>query len=130
MTWRQVELDGAIPRIGHSITCVGSYLFMVGGHDGQGFSNDIWLFNLVSLQWEERSVYGQKPPPLAYHSTVMSDLRLLLCVPSPSTSVRVLTWSQRIGGYDEKSTYEHVYSLDLGASAYYPQVTDFTTPFE
>lgn len=50
-----------IPRLSHTCTPVGSYLFVIGGHDGVHFSNQVLLFNLVSLSWELRTPSGLPP---------------------------------------------------------------------
>ena len=44
--WTQVELDRIVPRLAHSATQVGSYVFVIGGHDGSRYSNDVLLLNL------------------------------------------------------------------------------------
>lgn len=44
--WSQVDVDRAIPRLAHTATQVGSYIFVIGGHDGNRYSNDILLLNL------------------------------------------------------------------------------------
>jgi hypothetical protein len=45
-TWYAVELDRSIPRLSHTSTRVGSYLFIMGGHDGKQYSSEILLLNL------------------------------------------------------------------------------------
>lgn len=44
--WSQIELDRKIPRLAHTSTQVGSYVFVIGGHDGRRYSQDVLLFNL------------------------------------------------------------------------------------
>lgn len=44
--WSHIDLDRTIPRLAHSATQVGSYVFVIGGHDGSRYSNDILLLNL------------------------------------------------------------------------------------
>jgi hypothetical protein len=41
-----MELDRSIPRLSHTSTRVGSYLFVMGGHDGKQYSSDVLLLNL------------------------------------------------------------------------------------
>ncbi|SCZ99508.1 BZ3500_MvSof-1268-A1-R1_Chr3-1g06047 [Microbotryum saponariae] len=98
----------AFPRLSHSATLLGSYLVIFGGHDGIDFSNELLFFNLVSLQWEPRSAHGHAPSPRGYHTCVLHDSRLLC-----------------IGGFDGKQVFDECYSLDLGALAFLPQVTQF-----
>jgi hypothetical protein len=44
--WSQIDLDRKIPRLAHTATQVGSYVFVIGGHDGRRYSQDVLLFNL------------------------------------------------------------------------------------
>ena len=44
--WSQIKLDCAITRQAHSATQVGSYLFVIAGHDGKRYSNEVSLLNL------------------------------------------------------------------------------------
>lgn len=46
LRWDQVRLETAHRRLSHSVTQVGSYLFIIGGHDGNSYSSDILFFNL------------------------------------------------------------------------------------
>lgn len=36
-------------RLSHTSTQVGSYLFVLGGHNGQAYAQDVLLFNLGEL---------------------------------------------------------------------------------
>ncbi|KAI5479159.1 hypothetical protein MNV49_004019 [Pseudohyphozyma bogoriensis] len=114
LVWQEVKPDldldvaGGYPRLSHSATCVGSYLFIVGGHDGVHFSNAILLFNLVTLQWEKRYPHGAAPSPRGYHAAILHDSRLLL-----------------IGGFNGSTVFDETFSLDLAGSAFLPQITNF-----
>lgn len=44
--WSVVKLDIMHQRLSHSATQVGSYLFIVGGHDGNQYTSELLLFNL------------------------------------------------------------------------------------
>ena len=46
LRWDQVRLETTHRRLSHSVTQVGSYLFIIGGHDGNSYSSDILFFNL------------------------------------------------------------------------------------
>lgn len=129
LVWTEVDqgLDDSVlyPRLSHTSTRVGSYLFIVGGHDGLNFANDVILFNLgpshlpphhhlltmtpVTLQWETRSIYGAAFTPRGYHSTVIYDSRIFL-----------------LGGFNGKTVFDDSYCLDLAASSFLPQITNFT----
>ncbi|KAL8278979.1 hypothetical protein RQP46_008648 [Phenoliferia psychrophenolica] len=111
MIWSEVKPETnaiAYPRLSHTATCVGSYLFVIGGHDGVSFSSDILLFNLVTLCWETRNSYGQAPSPRGYHATTLQDSRLVV-----------------IGGFDGSNVYDSAYCLELAGSAFLPQITNF-----
>lgn len=49
LRWDQVRLETVHRRLAHSVTQVGSYLFIIGGHDGNSYSSDILFFNLGEL---------------------------------------------------------------------------------
>lgn len=45
-TWTKAKLDKEYKRLSHTATQVGSYLFVIGGYEGQVFSPEMLLFNL------------------------------------------------------------------------------------
>ncbi|CEI90813.1 hypothetical protein RMCBS344292_05123 [Rhizopus microsporus] len=96
--WSQIELDKKIPRLAHTSTQVGSYVFVIGGHDGRRYSQEVLLFNLGK----------DAPNPRGYHTTVLYDSRLYI-----------------LGGYDGKNVFDDVHMLELSACAYLPQITNF-----
>ncbi|KAF9546445.1 galactose oxidase [Agrocybe pediades] len=96
-------------RLAHSATQIGSFLFVMGGHNVQEYTSELILFNLVSLQYEHRIVNGKPPSPRGHHSAFVADSRLFV-----------------IGGANGgQGFYDDVYILDLAAGAYLPQVTNF-----
>jgi len=106
--WSRVNTDLSIPRLSHTATQVGSYLFIIGGHDGNHYSHSLILLNLVTLRWEVRKIYGERPSSRGYHTAVLFDSRIFL-----------------FGGYDGHKIYNDMYVLDLSSSAYLPQITEF-----
>ncbi|KAG8929865.1 hypothetical protein FRC01_003684, partial [Tulasnella sp. 417] len=108
LVWREVKPDKTYRRLSHSSTQVGSYLFVMGGHDGNKYSHELLLFNLVTLQFEPRSTQGRPPSSRGYHVTTLADSRLWV-----------------FGGFDGHIVYDDVWILDLAAAAYLPQVTSF-----
>lgn len=111
MSWSEVKPEAgtpAYPRLSHTATCVGSYLFIIGGHDGVNFSSDVLLFNLVTLSWETRNSYGKPPSARGYHATVLYDSRVLV-----------------LGGFDGHNVFDAAHCLELGGSAFLPQITNF-----
>ncbi len=69
---------GSYQRLSHSATVIGSYLFVIGGHDGHAYNNDVLLLNLVTMQWDRRRVYGTPPSGRGYHTAVLHDSRLFV----------------------------------------------------
>ncbi|KAI9105532.1 hypothetical protein DFS34DRAFT_16521 [Phlyctochytrium arcticum] len=109
LTWTPAPLDRAFPRLSHTATQVGSYLFVLGGHDGTRYGNEALLLNLVTMNWETRTVYGkERPEGRGYHTTCLVDSRLWM-----------------FGGYDGARVYGDLWALELSASAYLPQITAF-----
>ncbi|CAG8481514.1 11474_t:CDS:2 [Scutellospora calospora] len=109
--WTKVNIENSRQRLSHTATQVGSYLFIVCGHDGVRYTSEVLLLNLVTMQWEVRKVYGTPPSGRGYHTTVLYDSRLFV-----------------FGGYDGHSVFDDVYVLDLSACAYLPQITNFQLP--
>lgn len=113
-------------RLSHTSTQVGSYLFLVGGHDGTNYLNDTVLFSLgtppsspplptttdycaVDLEFEPRATLGKRPSPRGYHAALLADSRLIV-----------------LGGFNGHDVHDDVYALELAAAAYLPQVTSFS----
>ncbi|BEJ13401.1 hypothetical protein CspHIS471_0305750 [Cutaneotrichosporon sp. HIS471] len=108
MTWTLVPTEVKHNRLSHTSTQVGSYLFVIGGHNGQTYAQDVLLFNLTTLAWESKVPKGVPPPARGYHVAVLHDARIFLS-----------------GGYNGVAVFDDLWSLDLGAGAYLPQVTTF-----
>ena len=126
LTWTHIDLSEPMyARLSHSATTVGSYLFIVGGHNGQDYSSEILLFNMgmylcgqlsenlransfsrssVSLEFETRQTSGLAPLPRGYSTVTLSDGRLIL-----------------IGGFDGRRTFDDCWLLDLASSSYVVQ---------
>lgn len=131
-----MDTDKEYKRLSHSSTQVGSYLFIMGGHDGLKYSSELLLFNLgtwlpqlflhkiytistymveqiVTLQFEQKHTMGRPPPARGYHISLLADARLLV-----------------FGGFDGHSVFDDVWLLDLAGAAYLPQVTSFALLIE
>ncbi|WVQ94261.1 hypothetical protein IAU59_001340 [Kwoniella sp. CBS 9459] len=106
--WTLVSTDVKHNRLSHTSTQVGSYLFILGGHNGQTYAQDVLLFNLVTLQWETKIPKGVAPPGRGYHVALLHDARIFIS-----------------GGYNGESVFDDLWTLDLSAGAYLPQVTTF-----
>ena len=107
--WKAVHVPVTFRRLSHTSTLVGSYLFVVGGHDGSEYSNDVLLLNLVTMTWDRRRVYGLPPAGRGYHGAVLYDSRLVV-----------------IGGFDGSEVFGDVWILELAVHAYYSQISHFT----
>ncbi|KAH8828334.1 hypothetical protein DL96DRAFT_1602742 [Flagelloscypha sp. PMI_526] len=108
LIWSMVNLQKSYRRLSHTATQVGSYLFIIGGHDSMDYRNDVLALNLVSLQYEGRQVLGRQPSTRGYHAALLADARIFM-----------------FGGYNGGSAFDDVWILDLAGSAYLPQVTSF-----
>ena len=48
-------MDSAKGRYGHSMTRLGSSIYIMGGKDQKGqLLNDMWKFDLENVQWSEK----------------------------------------------------------------------------
>jgi hypothetical protein len=83
-------------------------LFVIGGHDGAKYSNEVLQLNLVTMTWERRRVQGRPPVGRGYHACVLYDSRIFM-----------------YGGYDGQSVFDEVWILELSSSAYLPQIRGF-----
>ncbi|KAH9476812.1 Protein GLUTELIN PRECURSOR ACCUMULATION 3 [Psilocybe cubensis] len=110
LVWSAVKQQTSFhKRLAHSATQVGSYIFIVGGHGATDYVSDLLMYNLVSLQYEDRVVLGKPPSIRGYHATILADSRLFV-----------------FGGFNGATAFDDVHILDLAAGAYLPQVTSFT----
>jgi hypothetical protein len=116
LTWTLVTTEIKHNRLSHTSTQVGSYLVVLGGHNGQSYAQDVLLFNLgeiplsswliiVTLQWENKVTQGVAPPGRGYHVALLHDARIFIS-----------------GGYNGVSVFDDLWTLDLSAGAYLPQV--------
>ncbi|ORX44464.1 hypothetical protein BCR36DRAFT_301451, partial [Piromyces finnis] len=63
------------PRVGATITYIPTpfpHLILFGGVTESGkFKNDLWMFNIIKLEWEEINSSGEIPPPIELHTTTL-----------------------------------------------------------
>ena len=105
---KENKTSGA-PRLSHTSTLVGSYLFIIGGHDGVSYSSSVLCLNLVTMTWDRRKVYGHTPAGRGYHGAVLCDGRIFC-----------------IGGFDGVEVFPDVWVLELGGCSYYSQISCFS----
>lgn len=148
MRWKEImPRDSSNPRpklLAHTATQIGSYLFIVGGHDTKKYTDEARLFNLS----EHHSPLAPSPPtyPLTfgfpyYFSTPSFSLVSVLSAtllyenkpvagvrPKPRAYHGTLFFDSRLfvfGGYDGTKEFSDVWYVDLAAQAYLAQVTKF-----
>ncbi|OLL22195.1 Tip elongation aberrant protein 1 [Neolecta irregularis DAH-3] len=107
-SWSLPPLSTKYKRLSHSSVRVGSYLFIFGGHNGYQYNSELLLFNLVTLEYETKKIYGSVPEPRGYASLTLYNNTLYL-----------------IGGFDGSTVFDQIYALELGASAYLSQIDGF-----
>ncbi|KAF8492369.1 hypothetical protein F5888DRAFT_909631 [Russula emetica] len=84
--WTRLVIDGPGPggRYYHTMTLVGSKLFVFGGRTAKRRFNDIWALDLNSLNsnpfWEsyEPAIGNEKPLPRAAHVSVTTGDRIII----------------------------------------------------
>lgn len=86
----------------------GQNLWIIGGHNGISYSNEILLLNLVTLKFERRKANGTPPCPRGYHTANYYNGRIVL-----------------IAGYDGKQVFDEVFDLSLGVLAYTTHIKHF-----
>ncbi len=102
MTWSTPDLSGSLPPglRGHTATLIGrSTIFVFGGYDGRGRSNDLFLLNTDSWSWEHPRPSQQAPSGRQRHTaTLIGKKRLLV-----------------LGGFDGYRWLSDMHLLDVGA---------------
>ena len=63
MRWSTPEVSGVPPPglRGHSATLIGNTVFMFGGYDGRGRSNELHMLDLDALTWGPVSLHEHAP---------------------------------------------------------------------
>jgi len=64
---------------------------------------------LDTLSWETRPIAGKLPVGRGYHTTLLDDYRLIV-----------------FAGYNGVGHFDDLWSLDLAANAFLPQISGFT----
>lgn len=88
------------------------------------------LFFLVTTQWEPRDIRGKPPTPRGYHCTILTDSRIFLFGGYDGSRVFDEVCFSSFSSFLKMSSYikrrvKQVHILDLAASAYLPQITEF-----
>eukprot|EP00301_Raphidiophrys_heterophryoidea_P002815 c11300_g1_i2.p1 GENE.c11300_g1_i2~~c11300_g1_i2.p1 ORF type:complete len:1154 (-),score=303.16 c11300_g1_i2:140-3601(-) len=81
MTWSSPAVQGLppSPRFGHTMTVVGTNIYIFGGTTGQTSLNELWVFETEQSRWSHKECSGKLPRPRHHHSTVvLPNLSLLV----------------------------------------------------
>ncbi|CAK9051211.1 unnamed protein product [Durusdinium trenchii] len=62
----------------HTATPVGSEVFVFGGYDGQKNHNELYVFDLPSMEWRQPEVLGTKPSGRNGHSATLLGESILI----------------------------------------------------
>src|SRR6266403_3495266 len=136
--WTRVVVNGLGPcgRYCHTVTLVGSKLFVLGGKINERRFNDIWALDLnrctfaplfhepfllyilavnTNPLWEsyEPASGDRKPPPRAGHVSVATGDRIIVFVPLSSSPSPLIIMSCRFGGVDRPHWYNDTWSFDI-----------------
>ncbi|KAF8339867.1 uncharacterized protein EI90DRAFT_3038058 [Cantharellus anzutake] len=98
MYWSKAPVHGHMPTRGFrasTVTVIDSIAWIFGGMDESGVWNDIYSFDLETLEWSHPDTQGDKPPPCRAHSATPVNSSILV-----------------FGGGDGNVYYNHLYHLD------------------
>ena len=101
MTWTQADsVTGQPPPglRGHTATLIGSKIFLYGGYDGRGRSNDLYLLDPATLHWEH--------PPTTEHTPAGRQRHTACLVGSKKLFI--------LGGFDGFKWLNDLHVLDVG----------------
>ena len=114
MTWTRLDVQGDIPcgRDGHTMSAIGTKLYMFGGWTGppgadgdagESYKNDLYVLDIKSLVWQRQHLSGSAPSPRKLHTAtvVEADQRIII-----------------IGGYSIDRRVNDVHVIDLKNSHY------------
>jgi N-acetylneuraminic acid mutarotase len=65
------SLNSPCKRLGHSLTSIGTNLFLFGGMDNNNTFNDLFIFNTITNSWSEPETTGTKPSKRCGHSATL-----------------------------------------------------------
>lgn len=65
-------------RNAHTMTVVGTKLFLFGGHSGNKHLKDLHLFDTETMTWSEPITYGNQPKGLRGHTASLIGSKIYL----------------------------------------------------
>jgi Rab9 effector protein with kelch motifs len=77
-TWKRVKGSGVVPppRHGHSMTVIGSRMFVFGGMAGSTFFGDLYVFDLLTHTWSCPDTAGLPPSARSGHAAAALGAKL------------------------------------------------------
>ncbi|XP_078415496.1 uncharacterized protein LOC144691353 [Cetorhinus maximus] len=79
LTWEKLQINGIAPcTLNHSAAMVGNNIFVFGGIQNGDVSDDLFMFNTVSLTWTPVKTIGLTPTPRCTHTFATVGERLYL----------------------------------------------------
>lgn len=93
------------PRAGHSTMIYGNKLYLFGGEDSQGNTNDFFIFDLIKFEWSRINTLGNHPLQRSYHSASFIPANALFEGSYPKLVI--------FGGYTDNGFENDLHFLDL-----------------
>eukprot|EP01137_Pigoraptor_chileana_P013763 Opistho-2@67642 len=103
-TWYEPLVTGTkpCPRSGHSATLVGEQLIIFGGWDSPTCFGDLFILDLVMMEFTQPQTSGSPPSPRSWHSAVaLPDRKIVVS-----------------GGFDGENSLDDAHILDLDTMAW------------
>lgn len=98
--WVVVQISARVspsPRRSHGSAAIGNQIFIFGGYTKNGYTSDLWVFDVIWHSWNKVISSGEIPSPRSGHSlTAIGDHHLLL-----------------FGGMSDSQVFGDLYLLDI-----------------
>lgn len=147
LIWTRVSLAVSHRRLSHTSTQVGSYLFIIGGHDGTAYSSDILFYNLGrSCAWLVNcALNSSSSEPAVRASRGLRQGTKREGIPCDDHCgqqtfrvwrgqfcfhLRLLSRAYPAIQFNGHDVFDDVHILDLAGAAYLPQVMSFRIDVE
>jgi N-acetylneuraminic acid mutarotase len=88
--WCRVNVNGPRPRLGHTMTCIGTKIYMQGGMNRNEIYDELWEFDTVTNKW---TLINVKLVKRCAHQMVSFQSKLYITggmIPSPPTMFDLL----------------------------------------
>ena len=100
MIWSEPDIFGSSPKglRGHTANLIGSKIYLFGGYDGRGRSNDLYILDTESMTWAH---------PLETEGSPAGRQRHTAC--TVSNNILYI-----FGGFDGNKWLNDIFILDVG----------------